>query len=78
MGFELPVIAAAIIGVTSLVGGEGTVLGAVLGAAIIGVLENGMVLLGVNTYAQQAVTGAVILLAVGLDMWQKRRRQRAV
>jgi ABC-type xylose transport system permease subunit len=74
----LPVIAAAIIGGTSLVGGEGTVLGAVLGAAIIGVLENGMVLLGVNTYAQQAVTGAVILVAVGLDMWQKRRRQRAV
>jgi ABC-type xylose transport system permease subunit len=72
------VIAAAIIGGTSLVGGEGTVLGAVLGAAIIGVLENGMVLLGVNTYAQQAVTGAVILVAVGLDMWQKRRRQRAV
>jgi ribose transport system permease protein len=78
LGFELPVIAAAIIGGTSLVGGEGTVLGAVLGAAIIGVLENGMVLLGVNTYAQQAVTGAVILVAVGLDMWQKRRRERAV
>jgi ribose transport system permease protein len=76
LGFELPVIAAAIIGGTSLLGGEGTVLGAVLGAAIIGVLENGMVLLGVNTYAQQAVTGAVILLAVGLDIWQKRRRQR--
>ncbi|MGH2613843.1 MAG: ABC transporter permease [Thermomicrobiales bacterium] len=78
LGFELPVIAAAIIGGTSLLGGEGTVLGAVLGAAIIGVLENGMVLLGVNTYAQQAVTGAVVLLAVGLDIWQKRRRERAV
>ncbi len=77
LGFELPVIAASIIGGTSLLGGEGTVLGAVLGAAIIGVLENGMVLLGVNTYAQQAVTGAVVLLAVGLDIWQKRRRQRA-
>jgi ribose transport system permease protein len=78
LGFELPVIAAAIIGGTSLLGGEGTVLGAVLGAAIIGVLENGMVLLGVNTYAQQAVTGAVVLLAVAIDIWQKRRRQRAV
>jgi ribose transport system permease protein len=76
LGFELPVIAASIIGGTSLLGGEGTVLGAVLGAAIIGVLENGMVLLGVNTYAQQAVTGAVVLLAVALDIWQKRRRQR--
>jgi ABC-type xylose transport system permease subunit len=70
------VIAASIIGGTSLLGGEGTVLGAVLGAAIIGVLENGMVLLGVNTYAQQAVTGTVIILAVALDIWQKRRRQR--
>jgi ribose transport system permease protein len=76
LGFELPVIAASIIGGTSLLGGEGTVLGAVLGAAIIGVLENGMVLLGVNTYAQQAVTGAVVLLAVAVDIWQKRRRQR--
>ena len=77
LGFELPVIAASIIGGTSLLGGQGTVLGAVLGAAIIGVLENGMVLLGVNTYAQQAVTGAVIILAVALDIWQKRRKLKA-
>ena len=77
LGQELPVIAASIIGGTSLVGGEGTALGAVLGAAIVGVLENGIVLLGINTYAQQVVTGAVILLAVGLDIWQKRRERRA-
>ena len=76
LGFELPVIAAAIIGGTSLMGGEGTVLGTVLGAAIIGVLDNGLVLLGVNLYAQQVVIGTVILLAVSLDMLQKRRRQR--
>lgn len=77
LGQELPVIAASIIGGTSLVGGEGTALGALLGAAIVGVLENGIVLLGINTYAQQVVTGAVILLAVGLDIWQKRRQRRA-
>ncbi len=77
LGQELPVIAASIIGGTSLIGGEGTALGAVLGAAIVGVLENGIVLLGINTYAQQVVTGAVILLAVGLDIWQKRRQRRA-
>ena len=77
LGQELPVIAASIIGGTSLVGGEGTALGALLGAAIVGVLENGIVLLGINTYAQQVVTGAVILLAVGLDIWQKRRERRA-
>jgi ribose transport system permease protein len=76
LGQELPVIASSIIGGTSLVGGEGTALGAVLGAAIVGVLENGIVLLGINTYAQQVVTGAVILLAVGLDIWQKRRERR--
>lgn len=76
LGQELPIIAASIIGGTSLVGGEGTALGAVLGAAIVGVLENGIVLLGINTYAQQVVTGAAILLAVGVDIWQKRRRQR--
>ena len=78
LGQELPVIAASIIGGTSLIGGEGTALGAVLGAAIVGVLENGIVLLGINTYAQQVVTGAVILLAVGLDIWQKRRERRVV
>jgi ribose transport system permease protein len=76
IGFELPVIAAAIIGGTSLMGGEGTVLGTVLGAAIIGVIENGLVLLGVNLYAQPAVIGTVILLAVSLDILQKRRRMR--
>jgi len=76
LGQELPVIAASIIGGTSLVGGEGTAIGAVLGAAIVGVLENGIVLLGINTYAQQVVTGAVILLAVGVDIWQKRRERR--
>jgi ribose transport system permease protein len=77
LGLELPIIASSIIGGTSLVGGEGTALGAVLGAAIVGVLDNGIVLLGINTYAQQVVTGAVILLAVGLDIWQKRRRQQS-
>jgi ribose transport system permease protein len=51
-------------------------LGAVLGAAITGVVENGKVLLGVNLYAQQAVVGVVMLSAVSLDILQKKRRQR--
>ncbi len=76
LGFELPVIAAAIIGGTSLMGGEGTVLGAVLGAAIIGVIDNGVVLLGINLYAYQVIVGTVILAAVSLDILQKRRRMR--
>ncbi|HEY3363529.1 MAG TPA: ABC transporter permease [Symbiobacteriaceae bacterium] len=74
LGYELPVIAAAVIGGTSLSGGEGSIVGTVIGAALIGILENGMVLVGINTYAQQAVTGLVILLAVAMDMWRKRRR----
>lgn len=76
LGQELPIIAASIIGGTSLAGGEGTAFGALLGAAIVGVLENGIVLLGINTYAQQVVTGSAILLAVAIDIWQRRRRQR--
>lgn len=74
LGYELPVIAAAVIGGSSLSGGEGSIIGTIIGAALMGVLENGMVLLGVNTYAQQAVTGSVIILAVSLDMWRKRSR----
>jgi ribose/xylose/arabinose/galactoside ABC-type transport system permease subunit len=73
-GYELPVIAAVAIGGTSLSGGEGTILGTLIGAAIIGVLENGMVLLGIDTYAQQAVTGTVIIIAVALDQWRRRRQ----
>jgi ribose transport system permease protein len=73
LGYELPVIAAAAIGGTSLSGGEGTILGALMGAALMGILQNGMVLVGIDTYAQQAITGAVIVIAVALDQWRKRR-----
>jgi ribose transport system permease protein len=73
LGYELPVIAACAIGGTSLMGGEGTILGTLMGAALMGILQNGMVLVGIDTYAQQAVTGAVIVLAVTLDQWRQRR-----
>jgi ribose transport system permease protein len=73
LGYELPVIAAAAIGGTSLMGGEGTILGTLMGAALMGILQNGMVLVGIDTYAQQAVTGAVIVIAVTLDQWRQRR-----
>ena len=73
LGAELPVIAAAAIGGTSLSGGEGTILGGLMGAALMGVLTNGMILVGIDTYAQQAVTGTVIIIAVALDMWRQRR-----
>jgi len=73
-GAELDVIAAAAIGGASLSGGVGSVAGAVIGAALAGIIANGVVLMNINTYAQQAITGAVILIAVSLDVLRSRRR----
>jgi ribose transport system permease protein len=67
IGYELDSIAAVVIGGTSLSGGKGSVAGTVLGAVIIGVLNNGLVLLDVSPFWQQVVKGAVILLAVIVD-----------
>lgn len=66
-GYELDAIAAVVIGGTSLSGGRGSILGTVLGAIIIGVLNNGLVLLNVSPFWQQVVKGMVILLAVIID-----------
>lgn len=76
VGFELNVIAAVILGGTRLSGGEGTVSGTVLGVLILGVLNNGLVLLDVNTFWQEVVRGTVIILAVAIDEFRKRRRNR--
>jgi ribose transport system permease protein len=73
VGLELDVIAAAIVGGASLSGGEGTILGTVLGVLIIGVLRNGLVLLGISPFWQTTIIGAVIILAVGIDKWTRRR-----
>jgi ribose transport system permease protein len=67
ISYELDSIAAVVIGGTSLSGGRGTILGTVLGAIIIGVLNNGLVLLDVSPFWQQVVKGFVILLAVIID-----------
>ncbi|HPD17741.1 MAG TPA: ABC transporter permease [Planctomycetota bacterium] len=72
-GDELRVIAAVIIGGASFSGGVGTALGSLLGAAIMGVLRQGLILLGVEPNWQQFVEGAVIIGAVGLDLLRKRR-----
>ncbi len=71
-GYELDVIAAAVVGGTSLKGGEGTILGVLIGAAIMQVLRNGLVLLGVSAYWLQAVQGLVIVVAIMLDQLRKR------
>lgn len=67
ISYELDAIAAVVIGGTSLSGGKGSVWGTVMGAIIIGVLNNGLVLLNVSPFWQQVVKGGVILLAVIID-----------
>ena len=72
-GYELQAIAAVVIGGGSLRGGEGTVVGTLVGALIMGLLANGSDLLGISPYLQQAIIGAVIILAVAIDELRKRR-----
>jgi len=71
LGKELSVIAAAVIGGTALTGGEGTVLGVLVGTVILEVLRNGLVLLGTDAYWQGIFVGAVIILAVFIDQLRK-------
>jgi ribose transport system permease protein len=71
VGFELDAIAAAVIGGTSLMGGKGTIIGLLIGAAIMGVLRNGLILLGLSAFWQQFAIGLVIILAVAIDKWRK-------
>jgi ribose/xylose/arabinose/galactoside ABC-type transport system permease subunit len=76
-GDELQVIAAVVIGGTSLFGGEGGVIGTFIGAMLIGVLNNGLVMLKVSPYWQPIVVGGVVVLSVFIDQLAKRRRRRA-
>lgn len=74
-GYELTAIGAVIIGGASLLGGEGTVLGTVLGATLLGLITNGLILLGVSAYWQQVFSGAIIILAVALDTWRRKNNK---
>ncbi len=73
VGYELDIIAAAVIGGTSLFGGEGSILGVLLGAAFMQMLRNGLVLLGLPAYWQSASIGALILIALLLNYWRQQR-----
>jgi ribose transport system permease protein len=73
IGLELDVIAAAVIGGASLFGGQGTVLGTLIGAFLIALIRNGAVLLDVSTFYQQVIIGVVIWLAVLWDQYRRRR-----
>lgn len=74
VGYEFKALTAAVIGGTSFSGGIGTASGTLAGAFIVGFLDNIMVLVGVNSYLQQIVRGAIIALAVIYDIWAKTKR----
>jgi erythritol transport system permease protein len=70
--FELNAIAAVVLGGTSLMGGRGSVTGSLIGACVIGVLSDGLVMLGVSEFWQMVIKGTVIVLAVAIDQLQSR------
>ncbi len=76
-GYELNVIAAVVIGGGSLNGGQGTVVGTIIGSLIMGVLSNGANLLGISPFIQKIVIGSVIVLAVTFDEFQRRKFETA-
>jgi len=73
VNFELDAIAASFIGGAAVTGGVGTVIGAIIGGLVMGVLNNGMSLQGVSIDWQQAIKGLVLLVAVAFDVWNKKR-----
>lgn len=72
-GYELVAIGAVVIGGASLFGGEGSILGTVLGTLLLALIQNGLILLGISAYWQQVFSGAIIVAAVALNMWRQRR-----
>ncbi len=75
-GYEMEAIAAAVVGGTSLQGGEGGVLGTLIGAVIITIIRNGLVIIGVGSYFTQIVVGAIIVIAVTFDVVRQRITDR--
>jgi D-xylose transport system permease protein len=73
---ELDAIAAAVIGGTSLLGGQGTVWGALLGALVMASLDNGMSLMNTESFWQPIIKGTILVIAVGIDMASRQGRHR--
>ena len=74
---EDDVIAAVVLGGTSLAGGRGTILGTLIGAFVIGFLADGLVMMGVSEFWQMVIKGIVIIVAVIIDQMQNRMQQKA-
>lgn len=75
-GYELTAIGAVIIGGASMLGGEGTILGTMLGAILLGLITNGLILMGISSYWQQVFSGTIIILAVALDTWRRSQKSK--
>jgi ribose transport system permease protein len=78
LNFDMDSIAAVIVGGTALSGGSGTILGTMLGALLLGVIRNGLILLNVNMYWQTVATGSIIILVCALDVLSKRKGETHV
>jgi ribose transport system permease protein len=78
VGLELEVIAATVIGGASLSGGEGSILGSVVGALLMTVIKTGCTHVGLRNWVQELVTGVIIVVAVGVDRLRQRRRAPAI
>jgi ribose/xylose/arabinose/galactoside ABC-type transport system permease subunit len=72
-GYELVAIGAVVIGGASLFGGEGSVLGTVLGTLLLALIQDGLILLGISAYWQQVFSGVIIVAAVALNIWRQGR-----
>ena len=75
VGMELNVIAAAVIGGASLSGGQGSIFGAILGAALLSVISSSLALLDVSVYWQDIIRGSILLAAVTIDLYLTKRRK---
>lgn len=73
-GWEFKAVIACVMGGVSLTGGKGKPAGVALGAVFVGILENGMTLLNINSYYQQIVQGVVLVFAIGFDVWKTKRQ----
>ncbi|MGR6980448.1 ABC transporter permease [Testudinibacter sp. P27/CKL/0425] len=74
LGYELTVLAAVVLGGTSLIGGKGTLSGTIMGVVLLAIIQNGLNLLGISSYWQTVVTGLIIVFSVSMTAWSQRNK----